>query len=79
MSKEAKTGDDKKPNLLVLQEFRLKGSAVPKGAIVKKTDFPNKSDYLNLMNMAKPRVEETDEKVRDKAPAGKDVAKAPGA
>lgn len=68
MAKEPKLGEDAKPNLLILQEIRIKGKAVPKGAIISKSKFDNKADWLNLLNMPKPRVDETDEKVRDSAP-----------
>lgn len=79
MAEEVKKGDAKLPNVRATQAFRLKGKAVQKGEVVAKSDFPNKQDWLNLLNMPKPRVEETNDKVgsapAEKAPA----AKAPGA
>lgn len=54
--------DKKKPNLKVLQSFRMRGTPVQKGSIVAKADFPEKQDWLNLLHMPKPRVEETAEK-----------------
>lgn len=58
--------DDKKTkaNIEALVEFRLKGKAVPKGAVIAKSDFPKKSDWMNLCNMdPKPRAAETDKPV----------------
>jgi len=55
--------DKTKPNLKVLQEFRIKGAAQPKGSVIAKSAFPAKQDWMNLLHMAKPRVEETADKV----------------
>lgn len=60
---EVKKGEASKPNVKALQEFRLKGKVVGVGDVVAKSDFPNKQDWLNLLNMPKSRVEETSDKV----------------
>lgn len=76
---EVKPGNSKLPNVKALQEFRLKGAKVVVGEVVSKGDFANKQDWLNLLNMPKPRIEETDEKVGKPAKAAKADAKMPGA
>lgn len=78
---EPKPGDNKKPNLLVKQQFLLKGKPQGVGAIIPKSDFANKSDWLNLLNMPKPRVEETADKVQPAPAAAKKKSddKMPGA
>ncbi len=72
--------DDKKPNILVLREFRLDGKAVKKGSVISKKEFANNGDWLNLCAMKPARAEQTDEKVGSApAPASKRGAKLPGA
>lgn len=62
MADEVKPGNAKLPNVKALVEFRLKGEVIGVGDILAKSDFSHKQDWLNLLNMPKPRVEETDEK-----------------
>jgi len=38
-------------------------AAQPKGSVIAKSAFPAKQDWMNLLHMAKPRVEETADKV----------------
>lgn len=62
MAKTSKHDDSKKPNIKILQAVRIKGEHVAKGTVVKKSDFPNKASWQNLVHMDKPRAEETDDK-----------------
>lgn len=56
--------EKKKPNILALKAFRLKGKVVAQGEVVAKTAFAKKSDWQNLCNMdPAPRCEETDKAV----------------
>lgn len=73
--------DDKKPNLLVLRDFRLNGAAVHEGSVISKKEFDNSGDWLNLCAMKPPRVEQTDEKVAaaKKTTAAKKAPALPGA
>ncbi len=63
MADEVKKGNDSKKNVRALQAFRLRGAAVEKDEVVAKSSFPNKQDWQNLLNMPKPRVEETSDPV----------------
>jgi len=62
--------DKEKKNVKALQQIMLKGRKVVVGEVVAKSDFPAKQDWQNLLNMPKPRLEETDEPV-GKPKAGK--------
>lgn len=55
--------DKKKPNIIALRSFMLKGSKVAVGEVVAKADFPTKGDWQNLCHMTPAKAEETDEKV----------------
>lgn len=50
-------------NLKTLVEFRKKGEKVKVGEVIAKSSFPTKGEWLNLVNMKPPRLEETDEPV----------------
>lgn len=63
MAKKDPHDDPKLPNIKILQAIRLKGEHVAKGTVVKKSAFPNKASWQNLVHMDKPRAEETDAKV----------------
>ena len=68
-----------KPNLLVLKEFRIRGKAQHVGAVIPKVEFGPVNDayakgaWQNLAHMRPPRVEETDEPVRDAPKGAEDV------
>jgi len=68
-----------KKNVKVLQAIMLKGRKVNEGEVVAKSDFPNKQDWLNLLHMPKPRIEETDDPVGKPKPGKADKAAMPGA
>lgn len=62
--------DKEKPNVIALNDFRLRGVKVVEGEVVAKSDFASKGDWQNLANMRPARVEETDKPVgKPKAPA----------
>lgn len=76
MAKDPIKGEDtSQKNVRALMPFMLKGRKVAEGEIVAKSDFPNAQDYRNLLNMNKPRVEETNDKVG----AAAKPSKVPGA
>lgn len=52
-----------KPNLLVVKSIRLKGRHVDAGSVIPKTSFDNKGDWLDLVHMSDPILEETDDPV----------------
>lgn len=81
MAEKVVEEDKKLPNLEILQDIRLRGKPLRKGAVVAKADFPNKGLWMTLENMPKPRVKQTSDKVRSgpaPAKAGKDDAAMPG-
>jgi len=63
MAKKDPHDDPKLPNIKILKAIRIKGEHVAKGTVVKKSAFPNKASWQNLVHMDKPRAEETDAKV----------------
>ena len=62
-------------NVRALSAFMVKGAKVAKGEVIAKSSFPEKQDWMNLLHMPKPRIEETADAV-GKPKAGKSL---PGA
>lgn len=67
-------------NLKVINTgIRVAGAAYCVGDIIAKDAFPNKASWQNLLHMAKPRVEETDDAVGKAKPKAKAKPALPGA
>jgi hypothetical protein len=56
-NKPAETLDKGVLYVKATKEFRLDGDAIPVGHVLSVSEFANKSDYLNLLNMEPPRLE----------------------